>query len=86
MVVALTFLGTLFGTFWAVTAGWRSFFFDPRVAPVVLAALTLLLLGGCGTPTVGEVRRRELFHALLMAWVLGLALLWRWWSRPCGKP
>ncbi len=31
--------------------------------------------------TYGEVRRRELFHAMLVAWVLGLALMWRWWAR-----
>ena len=30
--------------------------------------------------TYGEVRRRELFHAMFVAWVLGLALMWRWWS------
>jgi hypothetical protein len=32
------------------------------------------------TVTYGEVRRRELFHAMLVAWVLGLALMWRWWE------
>jgi len=40
-------------------------------------------MSGCAsTITYGELRRRELFHAMLIAWVLGLALMWRWWSRP----
>ena len=40
------------------------------------------MTGCASTITYGEVRRRELFHAMLVAWVLGLALMWRWWSRP----
>jgi hypothetical protein len=61
---------------------WRSYFFDPRVMPLVALALGLVLLSGCSsTITHGEMRRRELFHAMLVAWVLGLALMWRWWSR-----
>lgn len=49
---------------------------------LVAACAAVLLGGGCGTQTIGDVRRRDLFHALLMAWVLGLALIWRWWARP----
>jgi hypothetical protein len=49
----------------------------------LLAACASALLAGCATTiTVGDVRRRDLFRAMLMAWVLGLALLWRWWARP----
>lgn len=85
--VALAFVASLFGTFWAVTEAWRGFFFDPRVVPVVLAGLSLVALEGCASPvTVGDVRRRELFRALLLAWVFGLGLLWLWWSRPRTKP
>lgn len=80
--VALAFVVSLFGSFWAITEGWRGHFFDSRTFPVVLAALTLVTLEGCAsTLTYGEVRRRELFHALLLAWVFGLALLWLWTSR-----
>ncbi len=81
------FVGSLIGAFWAVTEAWRDFFFDPRVMPILLAALSVALLSGCGTTlTAGEVHRRELFNAMLMAWVLGLALAWRWWSRPRSRP
>jgi hypothetical protein len=86
LVTAVGFVGSLFGSFWAITAVWRSYFFDPRVLSMVGAALSISLLSGCGTITVGEARRRELFHAMLMAWVLGLALAWRWWSRPRARP
>jgi hypothetical protein len=67
---------------------WRSYFFDPRVVPLILAAACLAMTTGCAsTVTYGEVRRRELFHAMLVAWVLGLALMWRWWSRSRpGRP
>jgi hypothetical protein len=82
LVAALAFVGSLFGSFWAITSAWRSFFFDPRMMPLVAMALGLVVLSGCAAPlTYGEVRRRELFHAMLVAWVLGLALMWRWWSR-----
>lgn len=85
--VALAFVGSLFGGFWVVTAWWRNYFFDARVVPAILAALTLALLCGCtSTVTYGEVRRRELFHSLLLAWTFGLALLWLWWGRPRTKP
>lgn len=88
VAVAAAFAGSLFGGFWAVTQWWRAYFFDTRVFPAVLAALTLAAVcGGCGgTITYGEVRRRELFHAMLLAWTFGLALLWRWGSRPGPKP
>ena len=77
------FLGSLFGGFWAVTEGWRGYFFDPRVVPALLAAATLGLLCGCSsTITYGELHRRELFHAMLLAWTFGLALLWLWRGRP----
>jgi hypothetical protein len=82
LITALAFVGSLFGTFWAITSAWRSYFFDPRVVPVLVLALGLATMCGCAsTITYGEVRRRELFHAMLVAWVLGLALMWRWWSR-----
>ena len=81
------FVGSLFGSFWAVTEAWRGYFFDPTVMPILLAASSVALLSGCGnTLTAGEVHRRELFNAMLMAWVLGLALAWRWWSRPGSRP
>ena len=81
------FVGSLFGSFWAITEAWRGYFFDPTVMPIVLAALSVALLSGCSnTLTAGEVHRRELFNAMLMAWVLGLALAWRWWSRPGSRP
>jgi hypothetical protein len=80
--VALAFVGSLFGAFWAATSLWRSHFFDPRLMPLIVSAVALAATSGCGdTITYGEVRRRELFHAMLVAWVLGLALMWRWWSR-----
>jgi hypothetical protein len=85
--VAIAFVGSLFGTFWAVTEGWRSYFFDPKVFPVVLAALSLCALEGCASNlTYGDVRRRDLFRAMLLAWVFGLALFWLWWSRPRRRP
>ncbi len=80
VVTALAFVGSLFGSFWAITSSWRSFFFDPRVMPMIAMALSLVVLSGCSsTITYGEIRRRELFHAMLLAWVFGLALIW-WWS------
>jgi hypothetical protein len=86
LAVALGFVGSLFGTFWAVTEFCRSYFFDPRKFPILIAAASLALTAGCAaTVTYGEVRRRELFQALLMAWLLGLALCWRWWSRGRAK-
>jgi hypothetical protein len=84
--VALAFVGSLFGSFWAVTSFWRSYFFDSRLVPLILAAACLAMTSGCATLTYGEVRRRELFHAMLVAWVLGLALMWRWWSRSRPGP
>jgi hypothetical protein len=80
-VLASAFIASLFGGFWAATEAWRTFFFDTRVFPVVLAGSSLALLAGCGTPTYGEVRRRELFHVMLLSWTFGLALIWRWYSR-----
>lgn len=81
LAVALAFVGSLFGSFWAATSWWRSYFFDSRF-PLLIAAIALSMASGCDSPiTYGEIRRRELFHALLVAWVLGLALMWRWWSR-----
>jgi hypothetical protein len=82
IVMACTFVGSLFGSFWAATAIWRSYYFDSRLVPLLLIAVSLAVMSGCaGTITYGEMRRRELFHAMLVAWVLGLALMWRWWSR-----
>ena len=82
LVAAIGFVGSLFGSFWAVTAAWRGYFFDARMVPLLVAGSSLFILSGCGgTITYGEVRRRELFAAMLTAWLLGLALAWRWWSR-----
>jgi hypothetical protein len=88
VVTALVFVSSLFGSFWAITSAWRSFFFDPRVMPMIAFALSVMVLSGCGTTiTYGEMRRRELFHAMLLAWVFALALIW-WWSsrRRSRKP
>jgi hypothetical protein len=84
LAAALAFVGSLIGGFWTATAVWRSYFFDPTIVQTVLLAATLTLLAsGCtSTVTAGEVRRRELFQAMLAAWVLGLAFAWRWWGRP----
>jgi hypothetical protein len=80
--VPVAFVGSLFGSFWAATALWRSYFFDSRVVPFLVMGLTLVFTSGCTSSiTYGELRRRELFHAMLVAWVLGLALMSRWWSR-----
>ena len=87
VVTAVAFVGSLIGSFFAVTEAWRSYFFDntmPRL--VILAILSATFLSGCGTPTVGELRRRELFASMLTAWVLGLALAWRWWARSRPRP
>ena len=85
--VALAFVGSLFGSFWAATSLWRSYFFDPRIVPLIAIGFGLAVISGCSnTVTYGEVRRRELFHAMLVAWVLGLALMWRWWSRSRPGP
>jgi hypothetical protein len=84
---AAGFIGSLFATFWAVVSSCRPYFFDPRIMPLLLAAVTLVLTSGCAqTITYGEARRRELFQALLMAWLIGLALVWRWWSRSRSRP
>jgi hypothetical protein len=82
LAVALAFVGSLFGSFWAATSWWRSYFFDSRLVPLLIVAIVLTTTSGCSSSiTYGEVRRRELFDAMLVAWVLGLALMWRWWSR-----
>jgi hypothetical protein len=82
MAIAVGFVGSLLGAFWAAISLWRTYFFDPAALRTILIALACLtLLGGCGPSSVGEVRRRELFDALLLAWVVGLALIWRWQSR-----
>jgi hypothetical protein len=82
IVMAGAFVGSLFGSFWAAITMWRSYFFDSRVVPLFLLAVSLAFMSGCSsTITYGEMRRRELFHAMLVAWVFGLALMWRWWSR-----
>jgi hypothetical protein len=83
LVTMVAFLGSLFGSFWAITSAWRSHFFDSRVVPLIALGVGLAVLSGCASPmTYGQMRRRELFHAMLLAWVFGLALMWRWWSRP----
>jgi hypothetical protein len=83
---ALIFVGSLFGTFWAITEVWRDHFFDRRIVPILIVACTLMLMTGCSSSlTYGEVRRRELFQALLLAWLLGMGLAWRWWGRSRAK-
>ena len=84
--MAIGFVGSLIGSFWAITEAWRGYFFDPRIVPALLAASSLPLMAGCGTTTLGEVRRRDLFGAMLPAWLIGLALAWQWWSRSRPKP
>jgi len=80
--MALAFMGSLFGSFWTVTAVWRSYFFDCRVVPLIAVGLSLAVTSGCASPiNYGQMRRRELFQAMLVSWVLGLAFMWRWWSR-----
>jgi hypothetical protein len=88
LVTALAFVGSLIGSFWAATEVWRSYFFDKTMPKlVILAFLSASMLSGCGNnPTVGDMRRRELFGAMISAWVLGLALAWRWWARARSKP
>lgn len=46
-----------------------------------MLAAAALPLAGCGPSTKGELRRRQLTNGLLLAWVLGLAMLWRRWVR-----
>ena len=84
LTTTLGFVGSLIGGFWAATVLWRDYFFDKRIVPALLVlALGLTFLSGLATQeTVGDVRRRDFFEAMLMAWVLGLALFWRWRSRP----
>jgi hypothetical protein len=78
----VAFVGSLFGSFFAITQAWRTYFFDTRIVPLALAAATVALTSGCtSTMTYGELRRRDLFAAMLTAWLLGLAFVWRWWSR-----
>ncbi len=58
VVAALVFVGSLFGSFWAITSAWRSYFFDSRVMPLVVLAVGLAVLSGCSsTITYGELRR-----------------------------
>ncbi|HEV3164918.1 MAG TPA: hypothetical protein VGZ22_12890 [Isosphaeraceae bacterium] len=87
LLTALVFVGSLVGSFWTATQVCRSYFFDPTIVKtVIVAVLCLTIFTGCGPTTLGEMRRRELFDAMLTAWVLGLALSWRWWGRPRRKP
>ena len=37
--IALAFIGSLFGGFWAATSLWRSYFFDPRIVPLIVVAV-----------------------------------------------
>lgn len=86
LVACGMFLGSLFGVYWAVTEWFRAYFFDKRLPSLLFVCGILVLvagMSGCGTPeSVGELRRRGLFEAMLLAWVVGLVIFWRWWSRP----
>lgn len=53
-----------------------------RNALLLAIAFALMPMGCASQLTVGELRRRSLFRAMLWAWVLGLAVIWRWWGRP----
>jgi hypothetical protein len=90
VATSLAFVGSLIGAFWAVTESWRAYFFDTTLVRLLMVATvgtTMMSASGCaGQPTVGDVRRRELFGAMLLAWVVGLALCWRWWARSRPKP
>lgn len=80
VVTAMAFVGSLFGSFWAIVWAWRGFFSDPRVMPIIALGCGLLVISGCAAPiTYGEMRRRELFHVMLLAWTFALAMIW-WWS------
>lgn len=79
IVTALAFVGSLFGSFWTIVWSRRDFFFDPRIMPMIALGCGLVILSGCGPVTYGEMRRRELFHAMLLAWTFALAMIW-WWS------
>jgi hypothetical protein len=46
--IALAFVGSLFGSFWATTSWWRGYFFDPRVVPLIVMAVGLAVIIGCG--------------------------------------
>jgi hypothetical protein len=83
LITSVAFVGSLFGSFWAATSAWRSYFFDPTVAPLLfISGIALVSASGCAsTTTLGEVRRHELFDALLPGWLIGMALIWRWSSR-----
>lgn len=81
LLTALGFVGSLIAGFWTTIELWRDYFFDPRLARVLFLAsfsLTLVSLSGCGTPALGDVRRRDLFSAMPASWVLGPALFRRW--------
>ncbi len=52
----------------------------------IMSFVALGAVCGCGPVTYGEVRRYELFHAMLLAWTVGLALIWRWWARSRPGP
>ncbi len=82
VVTAILFVATLFGAFWAATETSRAYFFDTRLPTLLIVSTTLLLLSGCGTPSLGDLRRQHLYIALLQAWVIALAFAWRWLSRP----
>ena len=58
LAIALAFVGSLFGSFWAATSLWRSYFFDPRVMPLIVAAVGLSVTSGRGesSPKGGDVR------------------------------
>jgi hypothetical protein len=52
----------------SIASAWQRDFFDLRSMLLVLAVLGLSIMSGCSsTITYGEMRRRELFHAMLLA-------------------
>ena len=54
---ALSFVVSLFGSFWALTEVWRGYFFDSRNIPIIVTVSSLALMAGCrGTVTFRSAR------------------------------
>lgn len=83
LATSTVFIGSLVGGFWLIVRTLRSYFFDKTLAPALfIAAIGISVLSGCAnTQTLGDVRRNQLFESMMLAWVIGLAYLWRRWCR-----